>query len=311
MKNITIVSLYKFVNIEDPEAFRSELLEESKKFDIKGTFIVAAEGINGTVAGTADNISSILDYLRKDERFSDVECKYSYDDKVPFYRMKVKVKDELIPIGVDGVDPLKAVGTYVDPNDWNNLIEDPDVLLIDVRNDYEIEVGSFKGAVNPGTDNFRVFPDYVENNLDPEKHTKVAMFCTGGIRCEKASSYMLGKGFSEVYHLKGGILKYLEDVPREESLWDGECFVFDNRTSVDHDLQNGIYDLCHNCRFPVSPEDMKSEQFEKGISCPRCYDTITPERRTSREERNRQIKLARERNQAHLGVNQRRKTKIR
>nr|AFD03325.1 rhodanese domain-containing protein [uncultured bacterium W5-15b] len=310
MKEITIVSLYKFVNILDTESFRKELLAECKNLAIKGTFIIASEGINGTIAGTGENIESVIQFLECDNRFADIECKYSFDNKIPFYRMKVKIKDELIPIGVDGVDPREIVGTYVSPKEWNKLVEDPEVLLIDVRNQYEIEVGSFKGALNPETDNFRYFPEFVENNLEPDEHRKVAMFCTGGIRCEKASSYMLSKGFKEVFHLKGGILKYLEDVPKEKSLWDGECFVFDNRASVDHDLQNGIYDLCHNCRFPVSPEDMESEYFVKGISCPRCHDSITPERRTSLEERNRQIRLAKERNQSHLGVNQRRKTKI-
>ena len=311
MKNITIVSIYKFVNIADTEAFRKNLLLECNSHSIKGTFIVASEGLNGTIAGTGENIEYIIKYLKSDERFADIECKYSFDEKIPFYRMKVKIKDELIPIGVKGVDPRETVGTYVNPEDWNSLVEDPDVLLIDVRNQYEIEVGSFKGALDPETDNFRYFPDFVEENLDPEKYPKVAMYCTGGIRCEKASSYMLNKGFKEVFHLKGGILKYLEEVPRDKSTWEGECFVFDNRTSVDHDLQNGVHDLCHNCRFPVSPEDMESEHFVKGISCPRCYDSITPERRTSLEERNRQIRLAKERNQGHLGVNQRRKTKIR
>jgi len=311
MKKITIVSLYKFVGIEDLETFRKELLAKCRKHGLKGTFIIASEGINGTVAGTGENIESIINYLCEDKRFIDIECKYSFDDKVPFYRMKVKIKDELIPIGVGGVDPQEIVGTYVSPSDWNKLIKDPDVLLIDVRNRYEIEVGSFSGALSPETDNFRYFPEFVENNLDPEKNRKVAMYCTGGIRCEKASSYMLSKGFKEVYHLKGGILKYLENVAKQNSLWDGECFVFDNRTSVDHDLENGVYDLCHNCRFPVSPEDMESVNYEKGISCPRCYDSISPERRTSLEERNKQIRLAKERNHMHLGVNQRRKSKIR
>jgi len=310
MKEFTIASLYKFVNIDELETFRKELLAKCRKFGIKGTFIISSEGINGTVAGTGENIESILNYLNEDKKFRDIECKYSFDDKIPFYRMKVKIKEELIPIGVDGVDPLEKVGTYVSPSDWNKLIKDPDVLLIDVRNRYEIEVGNFRGALSPEIDNFRYFPEFVEKNLDPEKNRKVAMYCTGGIRCEKASSYMLLKGFKEVYHLKGGILKYLEDVPKKNSIWDGECFVFDNRASVDHDLQNGVYDLCHNCRFPVSPEDMESVNYEKGISCPRCYDSISPERRTSLEERNRQIRLAKERNQMHLGVNQRRKSKI-
>ena len=195
MKKITIISLYKFVNIQDTKRFRKELLAECKKSAIKGTFIIATEGLNGTIAGTGENIESVITFLKKDKGFKDIECKYSFDEKIPFYRLKVKIKNELIPIGVDGVDPREIVGTYVSPREWNKLVEDPEVLLIDVRNQYEIEVGSFKGALNPETDNFRYFSEFVENNLDPVENRKVAMFCTGGIRCEKASSYMLSKGF--------------------------------------------------------------------------------------------------------------------
>ncbi|MGI9535292.1 MAG: rhodanese-related sulfurtransferase [Thermodesulfobacteriota bacterium] len=304
MSKVVIVSLYKFVQIEEAEQFRIELLEKCNSFGIKGTFIIAPEGINGTVAGSKNSIDSIIGCLSDDKRFRDIECKYSYDVKIPFYRMKVKIKDELIPIGIDGIDPRKMVGKYVMPGEWNEIIQDPETLVIDVRNEYEIDVGTFKGAISPGTNNFREFPEFVSKNLDPNKHKKIAMFCTGGIRCEKASSFMVGEGFSNVYHLKGGILKYLEDVPGEKSLWQGECFVFDNRTSVDHDLENGVYDLCHNCRYPVSPEDMDSKYYVKGVSCPRCYDTITESRKKSLEERNKQIRIAKQRNQPHLGVDQ-------
>ena len=304
MSEILIVALYKFVELKDLSAIRKRLLEKCKSLEIKGTFILASEGINGTVAGKKENIESIIDYLKSDKNFTDIECKYSYDNKIPFYRMKVKIKDELIPIGQDGVDPRKMVGTYVNPSSWNELVEDPETLLIDVRNEYEVEVGTFRGAINPKTENFREFPDFVRKNLDPKIHKKVAMFCTGGIRCEKASAFMLREGFSDVYHLKGGILKYLEEVPNAQSTWEGECFVFDNRTSVDHDLENGVYDLCHNCRYPVSPEDMKSDYYEKGVSCPKCHNRITESRRRSLEERNKQIRLARSRNQQHLGIDQ-------
>jgi len=304
MNEIRIAALYKFVEINDLVILRERLLEKCKSLDIKGTFILASEGINGTVAGNQKSVDEIADFLMTDKRFEDLECKFSSDVKNPFYRMKVKIKEELIPIGIEVVDPRKKVGTYVSPDSWNKIVEDPETLLIDVRNDYEIEVGTFRGAINPKTENFREFPEFVRNNLDPEKHKKIAIFCTGGIRCEKASSFMIGEGFTNVYHLKGGILKYLEEVPSEESTWEGECFVFDNRTSVDHDLENGVYDLCHNCRFPVSPEDMKSEYYEKGISCPKCYNTISESRRKSLEERNKQIRLAKQRNQQHLGVDQ-------
>ena len=304
MSEVVIAALYKFVDIDDTEQLRKKLLERCKSLEIKGTFILSGEGINGTVAGVKESIDSIIDYLKADKRFEDIECKFSADEKIPFYRIKVKIKDELIPIGMEGVDPRKNVGKYVNPSDWNSLINDPETLVIDVRNDYEVEVGTFRGALNPRTQNFREFPEFVRENLNPNKYKKVAMYCTGGIRCEKASSFMLGEGFSDVYHLKGGILKYLEEVPAEESTWEGECFVFDNRTSVDHDLENGVYDLCHNCRYPVSPEDMESEYYEKGVSCPRCHDKISESRRKSLEERNKQIKLAKKRNQPHLGVDQ-------
>ena len=305
MKQVIILSLYKFVEIKDTELLKERLLQKCKPLGIKGTFIISTEGINGTIAGSKASIDSIIEFLKNDRRFNDVECKYSYDYKIPFYRMKVKIKDELIPIGIKDLDPREKVGTYVKPADWNKLVEDLETLLIDVRNEYEIEIGTFRGALNPETESFREFPEFVRKNLDPEKHKKVALFCTGGIRCEKASSFMLGEGFSNVYHLKGGILRYLEEVPNEESTWEGECFVFDNRASVDHDLENGVYDLCHNCRYPVSPEDMKSKYYEKGISCPRCFNKITGNRRRSLEERNKQIGLAKQKNQQHLGFDQR------
>ncbi len=305
MKQVAVLSLYKFETIKDTRQFKEKLLPRCVSLDIKGTFIIASEGINGTVAGEERSINSIAGFLKNEMQLGSIECKYSYDRKMPFYRMKVKIKDELVPLGVENLDLKDQTGTYVSPADWNRLIEDPYTLLIDVRNDYEVDIGTFKNALNPKTRNFREFSAFTKERLDPEKHSKVALFCTGGIRCEKASSYMLREGFSNVYQLRGGILKYLEEIPKDESSWEGECFVFDNRTSVNHDLANGTYDLCHNCRYPVSSEDKRSEHYEEGVSCPRCFDKITVKRRRSLEERNRQIKLAKLRDQQHLGVNQR------
>lgn len=301
MRKILIVALYKFVALEDYIELREPLFKKSVKEGIKGTFILAREGINAMVAGSEEGINSVLDYLREDPRLTDIICKFSYDDNIPFYRLKVKLKKELIPIGANGIDPNEQVGKYVKPEDWNDLIRDPEVLLIDTRNQYEVEIGTFKNAVNPKMKNFREFPEYVQKNLNPKKHKKIAMFCTGGIRCEKASSYLINQGFEEIYHLKGGILKYLEEVPHGESLWDGECFVFDNRTSVDQDLNNGQFEQCRNCRHPVSIQDRKSPMYEEGISCPRCFKKITPKRRESLKERQKQIKLAKKRNQKHIG----------
>ncbi len=304
MKQIAVLSLYKFVEIKDTESLKERLLQKCNELNIKGTFIIASEGINGTIAASISSVEAMVAFLSIDVGFGNFERKYSYDCKIPFYRMKVKIKDEIIPLGVGGVDPSEQVGTYVNPSDWNELVEDDGTLLVDTRNDYEAEIGTFKNALNPKTQKFRDFPEFIKERLDPKKHSRVALFCTGGIRCEKASSYMLREGFTDVYQLKGGILKYLEEVPRGQSTWEGECFVFDNRASVDHDLQNGVYELCHNCRYPVSPRDKDSEYYEEGISCSRCFDKITSSRRKSLEERNKQIELARNRGQQHLGFNQ-------
>lgn len=303
MKKYKIAAFYKFVTLEDYKELRKPFLNECSKYDLKGTIILALEGINATIAGTKEAVDSFLKYLSSDIRLSHINYKFSYDDEVPFYRMKVKLKKELIQIGIDGINPNEKVGTYVDPKDWNELVNNSEVLLVDTRNNYEVEVGTFKGAIKPDINNFREFPDYVRVNLNPMKHKKVAMFCTGGIRCEKASSFMMNEGFEQVYHLKGGILKYLEDVPSEESIWEGECFVFDNRTSVDDDLGSGEYTLCSNCRSPLSPSDRKSDHYEEGISCPRCFQNITKKRRSSLAERQRQMELAKKRNEQHLGFN--------
>lgn len=298
-QTIVVAALYKFVSLPDYESLREPLLETLKAHDIKGTLLLAEEGINGTVSGTRESIDALLAWLKADDRFAELDHKESYSDTHPFYRTKVKLKREIVTIGVPDVDPNQRVGTYVEPQEWNAIISDPEVLVIDTRNDYEVEIGSFEGAVDPRTRSFREFPEYVRKHYDPTRHKKVAMFCTGGIRCEKASSYMLNEGFEEVYHLKGGILNYLEKVPENESLWRGECFVFDNRVTVRHDLSEGEFDQCHACRRPISVEDRQSEHYSPGVSCPHCWDSLPEKTRASARERQRQIELARARNQPH------------
>ncbi|QFU76558.1 rhodanese-related sulfurtransferase [Halioglobus maricola] len=301
MSEIVVAALYRFVTLDDYAELREPLLDICSRHDVKGTLLLAGEGINGTIAGTREGIDAVLDYLRADPRLAALEHKESLDSAMPFYRMKVKLKKEIVTMGVEGIDPNRVVGTYVKPSDWNALISDPEVLLIDTRNDYEYEIGSFRGAIDPCTDSFREFPDYVRQNLDPGKHKKVAMFCTGGIRCEKASAYMLQEGFEEVYHLQGGILKYLEEVPAQESAWEGECYVFDNRVAVNHQLEKGSYDLCYGCRMPITEADKSSEKYRAGICCPRCADELTPEQRARFEERQKQTQLAAERGEYHIG----------
>jgi len=232
MEPCVVAAFYHFTQLEDYESLQPTLKEFCDVHQLKGTILLAKEGINSTIAGSRAAIDALLAYLRSDRRLQDLEHKESYCQGIPFQRMKVRLKKEIVTLGVPDIDPRYRVGTYIDPKDWNALIADPEVVVIDTRNNYEVEFGTFKGAINPNLETFGEFPDYVQNQLDPEKHQKVAMFCTGGIRCEKASAYMLSQGFTEVYHLKGGILKYLEEVPDEESTWEGECFVFDDRVSV-------------------------------------------------------------------------------
>ena len=305
-ENLRVAALYKFVALPDYEALRQPLLDECNRLGIKGTLLLAEEGINGTVAGDKTAIDLLLGFLRESpffgSRFSDIEVKESEDANEPFYRMKVKLKKEIVTMGVDGIDPKRLVGRYVEPSDWNALISDPEVTVIDTRNKYECDIGSFEGAINPETETFREFPRYVERELDPKKNRKVAMFCTGGIRCEKSTAYLLEQGFEEVYHLKGGILKYLEEVPESESLWLGECFVFDNRVAVKHDLSVGSYDQCHGCRHPITPEQKRDPRYQRGVCCPLCYDTLTDEQKTRFAERQKQIDLAKERGEQHLGA---------
>jgi len=303
--SIVVAALYKFVRLDDFEQLREPLLALMLAQNVRGTLLLANEGINGTIAGPRAGIDAVLGWLRDDPRLADLEHKESFHDEHPFLRTKVKLKKEIVTMGVEGIDPNRTVGTYLSPEEWNAVISDPETILIDTRNDYEVEVGTFKGAINPETRTFREFPDYVKDTLDPAKHKKVAMFCTGGIRCEKSTAYLKEQGFEEVYHLKGGILKYLEEMPREDSLWEGECFVFDERVTVDHDLNPGEFDQCHACRRPISDEEKASEKFQLGVSCPKCYDESSPEQKARFAERQKQIELARARGRQHRGQNPR------
>ncbi|NCF35136.1 MAG: rhodanese-related sulfurtransferase [Gammaproteobacteria bacterium] len=300
-QRIVIAALYRFVQLDNFEALRQPLLQVMLDNQVRGTLLLAAEGINGTVAGAGAGVEKLLDFLRQDPRLRDFDCKLCYDAEMPFYRSRVKLKREIVTMGVDGIDPANS-GTYVSPADWNRLISDPEVTLIDTRNDYESAIGSFENAVFPNTSSFRDFPAYAAENLDPKKHRKIAMFCTGGIRCEKSTAYLREQGFDEVYHLKGGILKYLEEIPPSESLWHGECFVFDNRVSVNHALEKGSYDQCHACRRPITDAEKASDKYQPGVSCPACYDDKSDAARRRFREREKQVRLARERGEQHIGA---------
>ena len=302
MNRIVVAALYKFVSLPDFRDLREPLLDACLAAGTRGTLLLAHEGINGTIAGSRAAIDAVLTWLRNDPRLADIEHKESLDAHIPFHRMKVKLKKEIVTLGIPGVDPNVRVSQYVSPRDWNALILDPEVLVLDTRNDYECDIGTFQGALDPRTNNFRQFPGFVREHLDPGKHKKVAMFCTGGIRCEKASAFMLNEGFEAVYHLQGGILKYLEEVPAEESLWQGECFVFDNRVAVDHQLRRGQYDQCHGCRHPITEQDKHGDRYEAGVCCPHCFDRLTDDQKLRFRERQKQVKLAAERGEPHVGA---------
>jgi UPF0176 protein len=301
MSQYVVCALYKFVALDDYQDIRQPLTQLLLDNQIRGTLLLAQEGINGTVAGSRESIDALLAWFKLDDRLADVVYKESFNEQQPFNRTKVKLKKEIVTMGVEGIDPRHVVGTYVKPKDWNELISDPDVLLVDTRNDYEVDIGTFKNAVNPNTETFREFPQYVEDNLDPTKHKKVAMFCTGGIRCEKSTAYMKEQGFEEVYHLEGGILKYLEEVPEEESMWEGDCYVFDGRVAVNHQLEKSGYDVCNACRLPITEEDKQSADFEKGVSCPKCVDKHTEEQKQRFREREKQVQLSAARGETHVG----------
>jgi UPF0176 protein len=298
---LTICALYKFTRLDDFEEIQSSFKLFLDSLNIRGTLLLAREGVNGTIAGDNDSIMKSLDYLQKDGRLAGLEYKLSYSEKPPFKRLKVKLKKEIVTLGVSDIDPTHSSGTYVKPADWNELINDPDVVLIDTRNNYEFEIGSFKGSINPNTETFREFPAYTKNNLEKYRDKKIAMFCTGGIRCEKSTAYLKSEGFENVFHLQGGILKYLEEVKEDESLWEGECFVFDDRVAVKHNLELGKYDQCHACRFPITEEDKEHPHYEKGASCSRCYGTKNSSQVNRYREREKQVQLAKGRGESHIG----------
>ena len=299
--SIVIAALYKFHPIMDPDSVRVTLESAMEAVGVRGTILVAEEGLNGTIAGDRSGVDEVLSTIRAVDGFDDLMHKESFANEVPFLRAKVRLKKEIVTLGVDGVDPNRVVGTYVSPRDWNTLISRPDVVLVDTRNTYEVEVGTFRGAINPNTGSFRDFPEFVASELADCKEQPIAMFCTGGIRCEKATSYLREQGFKEVYHLEGGILKYLEEVSPGDTMWDGECFVFDGRVTVDHDLQPGTYAMCHACRMPVTASDMELDSWEEGVSCLYCVDSRSDEDRERLRERQHQLKLAAARGLPHLG----------
>ncbi|TIX50594.1 rhodanese-related sulfurtransferase [Alteraurantiacibacter aquimixticola] len=302
---IRVAALYKFTRFDDPAAIRGPLLALCEAQGIAGTLLLAEEGINGTIAGTPEAIDAVLAHIRALPGCADIEVKFSGAAEMPFYRLKVRLKKEIVTLGEPGVDPTQDVGTYVDPAEWNALIADPDTIVIDTRNDYEVAIGQFEGAIDPETPSFRDFPAWFRGQraklLGRTNKPKVAMYCTGGIRCEKSTAFLKAEGIEDVYHLKGGILKYLEDIPEEESLWRGECFVFDERVSVGHGLKQGPYVLCRACRYPLGPEELASPEYEDGVSCPHCIADRTPEQRVRYAERQKQARLARKRGEQHVG----------
>jgi len=297
----TVSTFYKFAEFPDHAEWKPRLAQLGKKEKVTGTLILANEGINGTVAGPEKGLIRFLEEITSDPRFADLPIRSMVTPRQTFYRLRIVIRPEIVTLGDPTILPSNGSGQYVNPEDWNELISDPDVELIDVRNDYEVEIGSFEGAENPQTETFGEWDEYVKKHWGKERKKKVAMFCTGGIRCEKASAHLVQNGFEEVYHLKGGILNYLEKIDPENSKWKGECFVFDHRVAVTHGLKDGQTKLCFSCRWPLSQEDFESPDFEEGVSCPRCSPKLTAERREGLRERQRQMALARERNTQHIG----------
>ncbi|WP_375173772.1 rhodanese-related sulfurtransferase [Pseudooceanicola sp.] len=297
----TVAALYHFTRFEDPAALQGPLLDLCRARGVTGSLLLAQEGINGTVAGSRGGIDAVLAHIRALPGCTDLEWKESTASEQPFGRMKVRLKKEIVTMGQPNVDPKARVGHYVEPADWNDLIRSPDVAVIDTRNDYEVAIGTFEGAVDPQTESFRDFPAWWEANKERFHNKRIAMFCTGGIRCEKSTNYLLGQGVPEVFHLKGGILKYLEEVPAEESSWQGECFVFDGRVSVGHGLVEGPHELCHACRRPILPEDRTRAEYEQGVSCHLCVNQTSEADKARFRERQKQIALSRARGEKHLG----------
>ena len=302
--SITVAALYQFTRFDDPAALREPLLRLCEEVGIRGTLLLAKEGVNGTIAGGENALQQVLAHIRALPGCANLDVKFSHASEMPFHRMKVRLKREIVTMGEPDIDPTQSVGRYVAPQDWNALISDPDTVVIDTRNDYEVATGTFRGAVDPHTSSFREFPQWFRAHRDEllSGKTKVAMFCTGGIRCEKSTSFLRQEGIDEVYHLKGGILKYLEEVPQDESLWDGECFVFDERVTVRHCLEQGDYGLCRACRRPLSAAEQASPDFVEGISCPHCIGERDEAQRARYAERQRQEELARKRGTSHVGA---------
>ena len=309
MPKITVAALYRFASFPDPESLRQPLADLCQANAIKGTILLASEGVNGTIAGTAAAIEVIVAHIRALPGCDALDVKYSHADAMPFYRMKVRIKKEIVTLGVAGVDPARQAGTYVNAEDWNALIADPDTILIDTRNDYEVAIGSFKGAINPATASFSDFPAWFRAHRDTlTAKPKIAMFCTGGIRCEKSTAFLKSEGIEEVYHLQGGILRYLEKIPTEQSQWEGECFVFDQRVSVGQGLALGSHILCHGCRKPLSAEDRGLPDYFEGVCCAACHAARDDKQRERYAERHRQVKLAEARGRGHIGTDPRKVT---
>ena len=300
-----VAALYKFSKILDPLKLHNEIRIKLKEMSISGTILVGREGINGTISSSSQkNLSSAINFIKDIKGFADLDIKLSSSNKNPFIRLKVKLKKEIVTIGDEAIDPTEIVGEYVEPKDWNNLIDHKDTIVIDTRNNYEYSIGTFKNSLNPKTAKFREFPEWINKQKftdDEKKNKNIAMFCTGGIRCEKASSLMKKKGFNNVFHLKGGILRYFESVSQDTSSWEGECFVFDDRVSVKHDLSVGTYDMCHGCRMPITEKDKESNKYIRGVACSKCFDETTDEQKSRYMSRQKQIDLAKQRNQNHIG----------
>ena len=303
---ILVATLYKFFKVDDLVALQNQLYAICNKNNVMGTILIANEGVNGTISAKPKEIEETLISIQKDDRFSEIEVKYSSANKQPFHKMRVRLKKEIVTIGLPEINPNKTVGTYVKPEEWNDIISDPDVILIDTRNKFEIKIGSFKNALDPRTTSFRDFPEWVKKFKQDKENTnkKIAMYCTGGIRCEKASSLMKEDGFNEVYHLQGGILKYLEQVEKEKSLWEGECFVFDDRVCLTENLEVGSYKMCFACRMPITEDELNDDRYEEGISCLYCYDKTTKDKKERFESRQKQIELSKLRGEKHIGGQQ-------
>ena len=300
-----VAAFYAFIDLLNLDKLQKTFIDFLKKENIKGTVLLAHEGVNGTVAGTEAGIDRFKNFLKLNHLYESQNFKISYCKEEPFPRLKVKLKDEIVSIGNELADPATIVGEYVQPEDWNNLISQNDVLVLDTRNTYEYSIGTFEKSIQPETTNFREFPDWLEDleSTGVDKNTKVAMFCTGGIRCEKASSLMKAKGFKNIFHLQGGILNYMEKVDEEDSLWKGECFVFDDRVALNHNLEVGSYDMCHGCRMPITDADKLKEEYERGVSCLNCFYEKTPEQKKRYADRQKQVDLAKVRNEKHIGAN--------